>query len=268
MTMRAEQLGIDFVAVLDHLIDFWEQWSLLSALAARTTTIGLESYVTCTAYRNPALLAKIATTVDEISGGRLTLGIGAGDSDTEHRMFGFERQSPVARFEEALSIVSELLKTGRISHDGKYYRLRDCEIRPRGPRESRPPILVGSLGGERMLRAAARHADIVSYGTLLRTNSPGELDPFTQQIDAACVAEGRQPQTLQRMAEVLIEFEGGNAAAWTDLKPVSGTPATIAATLRAFAEAGYPLLNIWIEPNSLSGIEKLGEVLAILRDQG
>ncbi|MEX2314081.1 MAG: LLM class flavin-dependent oxidoreductase, partial [Thermomicrobiales bacterium] len=135
MARTAEEVGFDFVGVLDHLYEnYWEGWAILSALAASTSRIELMSYVSCTSYRNPALLAKIAETVDEISGGRLILGLGAGDSDTEHRVFGFPRDKPVSRFAEAVEIVTTLLRDGRIDFNGEYYQLRDCELRPRGPR--------------------------------------------------------------------------------------------------------------------------------------
>jgi alkanesulfonate monooxygenase SsuD/methylene tetrahydromethanopterin reductase-like flavin-dependent oxidoreductase (luciferase family) len=266
MTRRAEEVGFDFVAVLDHLTDYWEGWSLLAALAASTSRVTLVSYVTCTSYRNPALLAKIADTVDEISGGRLILGLGAGDSDSEHLHFGYPRDKPVSRFAEAIQIITTLLREGRIDHDGAYYQARDCELRPRGPRPQGPPVLVGALGGERMLRLTVRHADIHTTTALDTGNRADALPALVARVDAACRAAGRDPASLERWAEVTIELPAGRGRTrtWTDMPPVTGTPAEIARELRAYAEHGIDALNLWIEPNDLSGIEQFAPVLELL----
>jgi alkanesulfonate monooxygenase SsuD/methylene tetrahydromethanopterin reductase-like flavin-dependent oxidoreductase (luciferase family) len=266
MTRRAEEVGFDFVAVLDHLTDYWEGWSLLAALAASTSRITLVSYVTCTSYRNPALLAKIADTVDEISDGRLIFGLGAGDSDAEHHSFGYPRDKPVSRFAEAVGVVTTLLREGRIDHDGVYYQARDCELRPRGPREQGPPILVGALGGERMLRLTVRHADIHTTTALDTGNRADALPALVARVDAACRAAGRDPASLERWAEVTVELPSGRGRtrAWTEMPPVTGTADQIAHELRAYAQHGIDAVNVWIEPNDLSGIEQFVPVLQAL----
>jgi alkanesulfonate monooxygenase SsuD/methylene tetrahydromethanopterin reductase-like flavin-dependent oxidoreductase (luciferase family) len=269
MARRAEEVGFDFVGVLDHLVQFWEGWSVLAALAASTSRITLLSYVTCTSYRNPALVAKIADTVDEISGGRLVLGLGAGDSDSEHHIFGYPRDKPVGRFEEAATVITRLLREGRLDHDGPYHTLRDCELRPRGPRPQGPPILVGSLGGKRMQRITAELADIWSAGAMLVTrNDPHAITPLMRQLDDACRAAGRDPATLARMTEVLVEYPGGRSSTWTDIPPVTGTAREIAAHLRTYADLGVEYVHLWIEPNNLAGIEQFAPVIDYLRAAG
>src|SRR5918995_2574630 len=144
LARRAEDLGFDSLWVPDHFllgsdndsepIGGWECWSLLAALAATTTHVELGSLVGCTGYRNPALLAKIASTVDEISGGRLVLGLGAGWAESEFRAFGVPFDHRVSRFEEAIQIIAGLLRDGRVDFEGAYYQARDCELRPPGPR--------------------------------------------------------------------------------------------------------------------------------------
>jgi len=122
-----------------------ECWTTLAALAEATTRPRLGTLVTCTGYRNPALLAKMADTVDEISGGRLVLGLGAGDAEDEHQMFGLLWERRFARFEEALTIIIPLLRTGRVDFEGEFFNARAAELRPHGPRPGGPPILIGAL---------------------------------------------------------------------------------------------------------------------------
>ena len=123
-----------------------------------TTRIELGPLVACTNFHNPALLAKQAATIDEISGGRFVLGLGAGWNETEFRAFGFPFDHRIDRFEEAFTIIRTLLRDGAIDFDGRWYQARDCELLPRGPRPDGPPLMIGSIG-PRMLRATMPHAD-------------------------------------------------------------------------------------------------------------
>ena len=157
----AEDVGIDSLWIPDHLLyrtegetsrGTAESCTLLAALAAVTNRIELGSFVTCTSFRNPALLAKIADTIDEISDGRLILGLGAGWHEPEYLAYGYPFDHRVSRFEEALVIISGLLRDGHIDFEGQYYQARDCELRPRGPRPNGPPIMIGTTG-KRMLCA-------------------------------------------------------------------------------------------------------------------
>lgn len=270
MAQVAEGAGFDFVACLDHFDDFWEGWSTLSALAASTATIGMLSYVSCTGYRNPALLAKIAETVDEISGGRLTLGLGAGDSPSEHRSYGYALDRPVGRFEEAVTIIRSLLRTGAVDHNGEFYTLRECELRPRGPRPQGPPILIGSLGGKRMQRITAQHADIWACSLPVTNNTLAGAEAALVAMDAACRKVGREPETLERMIELVVQYPGGRAhtwagsESWSDHKPIpliEGEPEQVAETLMAFHNLGFGSANIWVEPCDLRGIEQLARAL-------
>ena len=168
MARLAEDVGFDSIWVTDHFIHRppdepehgpWECWSLLSALAAVTDRVELGTLVICTGFRNPTLLAKMADTVEEISNGRLILGIGAGWNEPEYRAFGYPFDHRTDRFQEALAIVSGLLQGETVDFDGTYYQAHDCLLRPRGPRPEGPPILIGaSQAGPRMLDLTARYA--------------------------------------------------------------------------------------------------------------
>src|SRR6516162_2226024 len=165
----AEAAGFDSLWVPDHLImDFnaygipsetkaggWDCWSILASLAAVTTKVEVGTIVACAGFRNPALIAKMADTIDEISDGRLILGLGAGYHEPEHRAFGYPFDHLVGRFEEALRIIHSLLRTGLADLEGSYYHAHECELRPRGPRRRGPPILIGARQ-PRTRRLAAR----------------------------------------------------------------------------------------------------------------
>jgi alkanesulfonate monooxygenase SsuD/methylene tetrahydromethanopterin reductase-like flavin-dependent oxidoreductase (luciferase family) len=271
---RAEALGFDSLWVPDHLIlrwqeqtrGIWECWSLLAALAAVTSRVALGPLVTCTAFRSPALLAKMADTVDEISGGRLIVGLGAGWNGPEDRAFGAPSDHRVDRFEEALQIIVPLLRTGHVDFAGKYYQARDCELRPRGPRPGGPPILIGAKG-PRMLRLAATYADLWNAEGPLRR--PEEIIPLRASGDAACVEVGRHPATLGRSASVVVNLpmgqaQSGQRSSAQSEQPGTASPEEIAEMLRSYAREGLSHVQLWLTPNTIAGLEWFAAVLDLL----
>src|SRR5688572_17301063 len=149
MARLIEDAGFDSIWTGDHLLyrderrgsrGPWEAWSVLAAVAATTSRVELGPLVASTSFHNPAMLAKKAATFDEISGGRLILGLGAGWNETEYAAFGFPFDHRVSRFEEAFTIIRLLLATGRCDVHGTYYQLEDAELLPRGPRPNGPPL--------------------------------------------------------------------------------------------------------------------------------
>ena len=275
MARRAEEAGFDSVWVEDHLLfrnegqpdqGVWDGWSLLAALAAVTERVEIGPLVSCVSFRNPALLAKIADTVDEISNGRLILGLGAGWHEPEYQAFGYLFDHRVSRFEEALKIIHGLLKTGQVDFEGRYYSARECELRPRSPRPEGPPILLGTVG-ERMLGLTAQYADLWNAYFTHTRNQPELVAPLSAKVDAACRATGRDPATLGRTAGVFVQMPGAAHAStpphW-EFTPLGGSTEEMSANLRAYADQGVSHLILWLEPNTLESIEAFVPVLEAL----
>jgi probable F420-dependent oxidoreductase len=267
MTEAAEAVGFDSIWVTDHFIHRsetqlrgpWECWSLISAIAAVTERVEIGTLVLCTGFRNPALLAKMADTVEEISGGRLILGLGAGWNEPEYRAFGYPFDHRVDRFEEALTVITGLLRTGAIDFEGTYVSARECELRPRGPRPGGPPIMIGTTG-KRMLALTAKHADQWNVWFSPIDNSVAKLETLLLDVDAACAAVGRDPRTLERTAAVKVEV-GPHEPSQMSVAPLTGSPERLAEQLRAYAAIGVTHLQVWLEPNTVAGIEQFGRVL-------
>ena len=280
MARAAEDVGFDSVWVGDRLLgdgenDMWECTTLLSALANETSRITLGSLVIRSIYRNPVLTAKIANTLDEISGGRFVLGLGVGPDGGENERLGCPEDHPIGRFEEALVIIRGLLQRGSVDYEGTYYRVRDCELGTRGPSEQGPPLLIAARA-PRVLRLAARNADLWQTYLIYRKDDPSEIERQQREVDAACEAEGRDPATLERTGFVQLDTRnrpGGGVQLEAMEKfgyggaPISGAPEEIADAFRVLAGLGFSQLHILPTPNSLGGAEVIGRALEIL-DRG
>jgi alkanesulfonate monooxygenase SsuD/methylene tetrahydromethanopterin reductase-like flavin-dependent oxidoreductase (luciferase family) len=279
LAQQVETAGFDSLWLVDHLlirwavvaaqfgrevlpalaaaapVGVWECWSLLATLGA---------LVTCTSYRNPALLAKVADTVDEISGGRVMLGVGAGDYEDEHRSFGMRWDHRVSRFDEALQILHPLMRHGRVDFAGAYYQARDCELRPRGPRPQGPPVLIGALAhGPRMLDLTARYADVWNGWVVGGRSHPDVVPALREAVDAACRAVGRDPATLRRTLAVGVAF--GGRTIW-GAEPITGSTEEVAEVFRGFAREGIDHLQVFLNPATAEGIEQLAAVLERLEN--
>ena len=271
-----EAIGFDSVWVGDHLLyrsealgarGPWEAWTTLAGLAAATSRITLGPLVACTSFHNPAMLAKMAATVDEISGGRLVLGLGAGWNETEYRAFGFPFDRRISRFEEAFTIVRTLLREGRIDFQGEFYEARDCELLPRSTRPGGPPLMVGSIG-ERMLAITVAHVDAWNVWFNDTGNRPQGVPPLRARVDEACRVAGRDPADVERTVAVLVRLPGGAGRAQGDATavapPVEGPPEVIAETLRAFAREGIAHVQLVVDPITTASLEALAPVLGLL----
>ncbi len=271
MARLAEDVGLDSIWVGDHLLyDLptgrrgpWEAWSLLAALAAVTERVELGPLVAALPFHNPAVLAKKAATVDEISGGRLILGVGAGWNQVEFEAFGLPYDRRVARFTEAFTIVRTLLAEGRIDFQGEFYTLADCELLPRPTRPGGPPLLIGS-NGPRMLALTLPHVAAWNSWYSDFGNNPKRVAALVKRVDAACRKAGRPPQEVAKTVAVYIGF-GGTPSRPTGGPPLTGTVDEIARQLRLVAAAGVSHVQAVLDPIVPKTIEKLGEIAARLR---
>lgn len=275
LARQAEESGFDSVWVYDHLLyrfpdhdtmGVWECWSILSALAQATERVELGTLVMPVSWRNPALLAKMAATVDEVSNGRLILGLGTGFHQPEFEAFGYPYDHLASRFEEGIQIIRALLKDGKVDFQGEYFSAPKCEILPRGPRPEGPPILVAS-GGPRMLRLTAQYADAWNTAWVGGVSAIAER---RANLEAACTEVGRDPKTLDMTVGVHCGYpvEGVEV----DLEKVlTGTPEEVAAMFRAFEEAGVShiicgaLADVTYDYTT-HVMTKIGEALRVYRE--
>lgn len=283
MARHAEAAGFNSLWIADHLLfpqpipdqaapGRWECWSILTALAAVTSRVELGTLVICTTFRNPALLAKMADTVDEISDGRLILGLGAGWYEPEFKAFGYPFDHRVGRFEELLQIIHGLLRGRAIDFEGQYYQARGLELRPRGPRPGGPSLLIGAKADRpRALRLTAQYAD---YWNTTNAHTADDVALMRDVVDSACIKAGRDPATLERTAHVLIDLPGSESS---QLPPwvrsyrsarvlMGGTPLELAQRLRKLAQAGISHVQLWLEPNTRAGIDAFQPVLELLNE--
>ncbi len=202
----------------------------------------------------------MAITLDEVSQGRLILGVGAGWNAPEFEAFGWPFDHRVARFEEALQIIRPLLKEGRVDFTGKYYQAHDCEIRPLGPRKGGPPLLVG-CGGRRMLRLTARYADLWNTGYL------GTVDTFLpsrQECLDMCQDVGRDPATLGLTALLYIHYpKMAPLPDGLDHPPITGTPTQIARAMLDYEQAGVEHIMLHLIPYTPAAMRKTEQALRI-----
>lgn len=280
MIRAIEDLGFDSIWLGEHLLyrwpdrgprGPWEAWTVMAAIAATTSRVEFGPLVACTNFHNPALLAKQATTIDEISGGRLILGLGAGWNETEFRAYGFPYDHRVDRFEEAFTVIRTLLQEGAIDFDGRWYQIRDCELLPRGPRPGGPPLMIGS-NGPRMLRTTVPHVQLWNTWFADIGNRPAGVAALRTRVDDACRDTGQDPANIERTVAVLIRTPGGagrlqGGYAQDEAPPVEGSPAEMAEILREFAKEGISHVQLVVDPISQESIRALAPVLVELDRQ-
>jgi len=267
MARAAEEAGFDSIWVGDHLLyrgddrperGPWDAWTLLAGLSAVTERVRLGPLVACTAFRTPGALARGAAAVQELSGGRLVLGLGAGWNEEEFRAFGLPFDRRASRFEEAFEIVRRLLAGERVTFAGRFHEVEDAVLLPR-PNDP-IPLMVGSTG-DRVLAAALPHVDAWNTWYDWFGNTPEGFSEGNAMIDEAAARAGREPSEIARSACVLVvvDPEAGERSPEDGVVPV--VPEGVGAGLRAFAEAGAHELILVLDPIDERSIRLVGEAL-------
>jgi F420-dependent oxidoreductase-like protein len=263
--LACEESGFHSLWLADHMwarglpdVDHLEIWTTLAALAMRTRSLRLGSLVLCNAYRNPALVAKMAATLDHISAGRLELGIGAGWMDEEFRGYGYHFapvRERIEQLDEGLEVIRRLFTEPRATFQGKYYALDEAPNNPKPIQKPYPPITIGGAGERLLLRVVAKHAD--------RWNCPmSEAADITHKLEVLrshCGAVGRDPEAITVSEQVIVVLGKDDAdfaqrwqiahrflGAFADLDAVAvrGTIEQVAEGLRAKVERGVRLFTI------------------------
>jgi alkanesulfonate monooxygenase SsuD/methylene tetrahydromethanopterin reductase-like flavin-dependent oxidoreductase (luciferase family) len=276
VALATEEQGLDSVWVFDHLLfrfdgvttGIHECWTVLSAIAEATSRVQLGTIVMCTAFRNPALLAKMAATLDHISDGRVILGIGCGWHDPEYDAFGYPTDHKVGRFEEALTVIRGLIRDGRADLDGRWVKANDAVLLP--PARPDLPILIAAKR-PRMLELTARHADAWNLAWF---GEPDERWATTRQaLEAACAAVGRDPATLERTVGVTVRYPDlmvlpadGSEAPAPEGAALRGSVDDIAAGLRAYADEGTGHVIAALEPTTPEAVERFAAAVRRSRE--
>ncbi len=257
LAYHAEASGWDGIWFADHFMPngtdtsgpVLECWTMLAALAVAVPRLRIGSLVCGNTYRHPAVLTKMAVTVDHLSGGRLVLGLGAGWQENEHRAYGihfYDSRERLARLDEACQLIRALLDDGRATFDGRFYHLQDAPLEPR-PVQHPLPLLIGGGGEKVTLRIVARHANEWNvWGT------PETLRHKIEILERHCHEVGRDPAEIRRSAQALLfmsddqDWLASRRAAGIAQPALIGTPAEVGAALEEYAAAG---VDEWIVPD-------------------
>ena len=273
----AEEAGFDIFVFEDALLyrgkettdGVWESVSIAGALAATTQGIRIGHSVVNTPYRSPAMTASLATTLDEISGGRYVLGIGAGNTwDSDYEAFGFPTDMRYSRFAEAIQIIHGLLRTGIADFEGEFYSVKQGELVLRGPNPHGPPINIAA-GGLRMLGLAARYADEWNWWAWDETVEQVEerFGPIIETLEVACAEESRDPGTLTRTLDVYTMVPEGFATDGLKMEqPVVGTVEQLAGFVLALGELGFAEVRCDVWPKTIDAIEAMRPVVDLVHE--
>lgn len=287
MAQLCEATGIDSVWITDHYFfdyaDFnavgvefppemhgvkggaWECWALVSAVAQATNKVEIGTLVSSTSFRNPALLARSIDTIDDLSNGRLIVGLGAGDFPFEHESFGYPFERRIARFEEAIEIVSRLLKGETLTFNGEFYSTRDARLMPKSVRPEGPPLLIGALFGRpRMTRLTLQYGD---YWNCFLAFGESTVDRYRESwanFVKASEKHNRDPSSIKRNVSLCVDI-ADTPFPIPGAQPISGSPYAVAGALSEFAAEGVEHCTIMLNPFTREGIEKFAEIAALVR---
>lgn len=256
---RCEDLGIDSLWLYDHMyapgvpeVDSLEAWTLATALLAQTERLRVGHLVLCNQFRHPAVLAKMATTLDQISGGRLSLGLGSGSIEDEHTRMGLPWGTLRERSErlgETLRVLEQAFADGRIDVTGPHYTVRDMPVVPRAVQSPRPPLVVGGVGKRFTLPLVARHADVWNVPTY----ALGDLERARDALHAECAAIGRDPDTIVLSVEAVMALAADDAA----------LPAVRQVAEKRFGHPGFGLREGGLVGTAPAIVDRIGELAAL-----
>lgn len=268
LARRGEDVGLNSLWVIDHLVlgnaerpvyGLHEAITILSALAATTTRVELGTLVLATSFRAPAVLAKMAATIDRISGQRLILGLGCGWHQPEYDQFGFPFDHRVGRFEEAMAIIEPLLASNPVTYHGQFYQVEECLLLP-PPARPIPVLIAGK--GERMLSLVARHARLWNAAWFGRPNA--RYRARVSDLQRALGAAGRDPATLE--ITVGVEIDNGDPSDRTGIgEHLPPDAAAIADALSEWAEEGVGHVQLNAGPTDARLVDLYGESVARFR---
>ena len=272
MAIAADEEGLDSVWGADHLIfrdegetvGIHESWTLLTAIAAVTSRVEIGPLVLALPFRNPALTAKMAVELDEVSGGRLILGLGCGWHQPEFDAFGYPFDHRVGRFAEGLEIIVPLLRGESVTFEGRWYRTSEVELLPRPIRTGGPPILIAGKQ-PRMLSLVARHAQQWNGAWYGDPAEADELRTRLTNLDAALDEAGRERSSLERTAGIFVAFDGADDDA--PERAIRGTMEEVADALARYHELGVSHLIAHIFPRTPDAVRQLAEAAALARDR-
>ena len=259
-----EETGFDSVWVGDHLLyrgdgrperGPWDCWATLAWLAAVTERVELGPLVACTAFHAPGILARQAAAVDELSGGRLVVGLGAGWNREEFRAFGIPFEQHVSRFEEAFEIVRRLLSGERVTFHGRFHRVEDAVLLP--PPARRPRLMIGA-NRPRMLAIALPHVDAWNTWFTHYGNTPDGFAAHNAGVSEAAERAGRDPGEIERSACVLVEVQPAGERP-RDVEAVQ--VAALAEHLRALADAGADEAILVVDPIDVASVRAIARAL-------
>jgi alkanesulfonate monooxygenase SsuD/methylene tetrahydromethanopterin reductase-like flavin-dependent oxidoreductase (luciferase family) len=267
LARAAEETGFDSLWVGDHLLyrgdgrgerGPWDCWTTLAGLAAVTDRVELGPLVACTAFRPPGILARTAAAVDELSGGRLRVALGAGWNEEEFRAFDIPFDRRTARFEEAFEIVHRLLAGERVTFHGVFNDLEDAVLLP--PLSRRAPLMVGG-SGSRLLAASLPHVDWWNTWFDAFGNRADGFPELNARIDEACERVGRDPREVRRSVCLLVEFDGGagERRAQPEAPPLQAE--ALADELAALEAAGADEAILVLDPITEPAIRSLRRAL-------
>jgi alkanesulfonate monooxygenase SsuD/methylene tetrahydromethanopterin reductase-like flavin-dependent oxidoreductase (luciferase family) len=271
MARAAEDVGFDSIWLGDHLLyrddgreerGPWDAWSMLAGLAAVTDRVRLGPLVACTAFAPPALLARKAAAVQEMSAGRLVLALGAGWNRAEFEAFGLPFDRRAARFTESFEVIRRLLDGETVRLAGEFTHVVDAVVLPRPA--APPTLMVGSVG-ERVLRATLPHVDAWNCWYAWFGNTPDGFAEQNARVTHLANECGRDPSAVSRTATLFVAMDGaGSDRPHADLAPIVGNEAVIAERLKEFHDAGVDEAILVLSPITEASIRALGPVVDML----